>query len=295
VDKERQLEDALMLEDPITDLTVAMEIDYFQLNRAEYFVPIIVKIPGRELALAKRGGYEHTLIDFVGEIKDLVGGATISNVRDNVNIKLSDATAAELAKRPIEYDTGFTLLPGRYSIKFLARDDETGRMGTYETTFVIPNLNKEDKRIAMSAVVLASQRVELNQALYDAAKAKDRVKADAVNPLVQEGKKLIPSVTRVFSAGREIYVYFQAYKQTPSAGNPPLFAFVSLYRGDAKVFETSPIAVAPNAASRLGTMPMSFSLGVNRLAPGEYNCQITVLDPATQKASFWRAPMVLVP
>jgi len=62
-----------MLEDPITDLTIAMEVDYFQLNRAEYFVPIIVKIPGRELALAKRGGAEVTRIDFVGEIKDLVG------------------------------------------------------------------------------------------------------------------------------------------------------------------------------------------------------------------------------
>ncbi len=138
VDKERQLEDALMLEDPITDLSIAMEIDHFQLNRAEYFVPIIVKIPGRELALAKRGGAEHTLIDFVGEIKDLVGGTTVSNVRDNVNIKLSDATAAELARRPIEYDTGFTLLPGKYMIKFLARDDETGRIGTYQTTFTIP-------------------------------------------------------------------------------------------------------------------------------------------------------------
>src|SRR5262249_60656347 len=32
-DKERQLEDALMLGDPITDLTIVMEIDYFQLNR----------------------------------------------------------------------------------------------------------------------------------------------------------------------------------------------------------------------------------------------------------------------
>jgi VWFA-related protein len=295
VDKERQLEDALMLEDPITDLTIAMEIDYFQQNRAEYFVPIIVKIPGRELALAKKGGYEHTLIDFVGEIKDLVGGTTVSNVRDNVNIKLSDATAAELAKRPIEYDTGFTLLPGKYSIKFLARDDETGRIGTYETTFVIPNLNKEDKRVAISAVVLASQRVELNQALYDAAKAKDRVKDDAVNPLVENGKKLIPSVTRVFSTSREIYVYLQAYKQTPSAGNPPLFAFVTLYRDGAKVFETSPTAIAPSAASRLGTMPLSFSLGVNGLAPGPYDCQVTILDPAAQKANFWRAPILLVP
>ncbi len=65
-------------------------------------------------------------------------------------------------------------------IKFLARDDETGRIGTYQTTFVIPNLNKEEKRIPMSAVVLSSQRVDLKDAIYDAAKAKDRAKDDAV-------------------------------------------------------------------------------------------------------------------
>jgi len=300
VDKERQLEDALMLEDPITELSIAMEVDHFQLNRAEYYVPIIVKIPGRELALAKRGGAEHTLIDFVGEIKDLVGGGTVTNVRDNVNIKLSDATAAELAHRPIEYDTGFTLLPGKYMIKFLARDDETGRIGTYETTFTIPNLNKEEKRIPISSVVLSSQRVELNQALYDA--AKDRLKEDSVNPLVQEGKKLIPSVTRVFSTTREIYVYFQAYKQ-PAQGAPPsanadgqpLFAFVTLYRQGKQVLGTSPTAIIPNAASRLGTMPLTFNLGVNGLEPGQYDCQVTILDPATKKANFWRAPILLVP
>src|SRR6202522_1760284 len=239
VDKERQLEDALMLEDPITELSIAMEIDYFQLNRAEYFVPIVVKIPGRELALAKRFGAEHTLIDFVGEIKDLIGGTTVSNVRDNVNIKLSNATAAELARRPIEYDTGFTLLPGKYMIKFLARDDETSRIGTFETTFVIPNLNKEERRVPLSAVVLSSQRVDLKQAIYDAAKAKDQVKEAAVNPLVQDGKKLVPSVTRVFSTSHELYVYLQAYKPPlpgSQATGQPVFAFVSLYLGGNKVF-----------------------------------------------------------
>src|SRR5260370_14265499 len=193
VDKERQLEDALMLDDPITELSIAMEIDHFQLNRAEYFVPIVVKIPGRELALAKRGGAEHTLIDFVGEIKDMVGGITVTNVRDHPNIKLSDPTTPELAHRPIEYDAGFTLLPGKYMIKFLARDDETGRLGTFQTTFGVPNLNKEEKRVPISSVVLSSQRVEQKQAIFDAAKAKDREKEDAVNPLVVYVKNLIPS------------------------------------------------------------------------------------------------------
>jgi VWFA-related protein len=289
-DKERQLEDALMLPDPITELTIAMEVDYFQLNRAEYFVPLVVKIPGRELALAKRGGAERTLIDFIGEIKDDYG-TTMSNVRDKVDVKLSDATAAELAKRPIEYDAGFTLLPGKYTIKFLARDAETGRIGTYQTTFVVPNLNKEDKRVPISSVVLSSQRVDLKDALYNAAKGKAR--EETANPLVQNGQKLIPSVTRVFSKDHGLYVYLQAYEQG-AANIQPLFAFVSLYHGQKKAFETKPIEVKDGANNRVKTMPLQFSIGLNSLAPGKYDCQVTVLDPETQKAAFWQAPVVLV-
>ena len=294
VDKERQLEDALMLGDPISDLTIAIEINYFQLNRAEYFVPIVVKIPGRELALAKRGGAEHTLIDFVGEIKDVYGGTTVTNVRDNVNIKLTEATAAELAKQPIEYEAGFTLLPGKYMIKFLARDDETGRIGTYQTTFVIPNLNKEEKRVPISSVVLSGQRVDLKNAIYNAAKTKDQEKEAMVNPLVQNGKKLIPSVTRVFSRGRDLYVYLQAY-QLAAATAKPLVAFVSFYQGQTKVFETQPMAVTPAATNRLGTVPLSFSIGLNQLPAGEYDCQVTVLDPTDMKGTFWQGQIKVVP
>ena len=294
VDKERQLEDALMLEDPITELSIAMEIDHFQLNRAEYFVPIIVKIPGRELSLAKRGGAEHTLIDFVGEIKDLVGGTTVTNVRDNVNIKLTDATAAELARRPIEYDTGFTLLPGKYMIKFLARDNETGRIGTYQTTFVIPNLNKEVAHVPISSVVLSSQRVDLKDALFNAEKNKDRAKEEDVNPLVQNGQKLIPSVTRVFRQSQNMYVYLQAYEQGVAAVQP-LVAFVSFYREQTKAFETQPVEITSGLNNRLQTMPFSFSIPLGQVPTGEYDCQISVLDPAGKKAAFWQAQVKVVP
>ena len=309
VDKERQLEDALMLGDPITDLTIAMEIDYFQLNRAEYYVPIVVKIPGRELALAKRFGAQHTVIDFVSEIKDEAGGFTVTNVRDNVDIKLSDATAQELARRPIEYDSGFTLLPGRYSIKFLARDDETGRIGTYQTEFTIPNLNKETARVPISSVVLSSQRVNTRDALYNATRGKKQAEDDAKNPLVQEGLKLIPSVTRVFSTARELYVYLQAYGGDPvnavhataaadnlSSPKPasPFIALVALYRNGRKAFQSPSVAVAPQPATRLGITPLSFELPLGDLPPGEYQCQVTVLDPERNRAAFSVNPILLV-
>jgi hypothetical protein len=311
-DRERQLEEALMLEDPVTELTIAMEVDYFQLNRAEYFTPIIVKIPGRELALAKRKGANFTRIDFIGEIKDLAGGETVTNMRDSVNIKLSDATAAELAHRPIEYDTGYTLLPGEYSIKFLGRDDETGRIGTFQTNFTIPNLAPLKDRVPISAVVLSSQRVDMKDALYDAEKAKARAKDEAFNPLVQNGKKLIPSVTRVFTTGHKISVFFQAYKEknneegniaasdskatsTSAAALSPLYAFATLYQNGKSVYESKPKAITKPSANSFRKLPFSFEIENDQLPRGRYDLQITVLDPVKLKSSIWRTQVMLAP
>lgn len=287
VDKERQLEDALMLGDPITELTIALELNYFQLNRAEYFVPLVVKIPGSELALARRRGTEHTLIDFIGEVKDEFG-STVSNVRDKVDIKLSNQTAAELSKHPVEYDTGFTLLPGNYTVKFLARDDETGRIGTYIAKFRVPNLNKEEKRLPISSVVLSSQRMPMADALYTA-----KQKVAAVNPLIQDGQKLIPSVTRVFSKGREMFVYLEAYERA-AATMKPLVAFVTFYRDGAKAFETKALPVLEGLDLKSKAVPLRFNFPLDRLSPGKYDCQVTVLDPGSQKAAYSRTEVMIV-
>ena len=56
--------------------------------------------------------------------------------------------------------------------------------------FVMPNLNKEEKRIPISSVVLSSQRVNMRDALFTA--GKDKGAGASTNPLVQEGQKLIP-------------------------------------------------------------------------------------------------------
>jgi hypothetical protein len=267
-----------------------MEVNYFQLNRAEYFVPVAVKIPGSELALAKRRGAEHTAIDFIGEIKE--GRMTVANVRDKIDIKLTGETAAELARRPIAYDTGFTLLPGSYTIKILARDAVTGRIGTYIRSFVVPNLNKEEKSVAISSVVLSSQAIDLDEALYNAGKDKGLAN-QSFSPLVQNGRKLIPSVTRVFSQSKEMLVYMQAYQQGVEAAQP-LVAFVTFYRGQSKAFETPPMMASESLKNRLNTMPVEFRFPLEKLPPGEYTCQVTVLNPADQKVAFWQSPVMVI-
>lgn len=289
-DRERQLQEALMLEDPVTDLTLALEINYFRQAKDRYFVPLAVKIPGTELELAKKGGAETTRLDFIGEVKD-ARGALAATVRDDITVKLKGETAGQLSRHNLAYDTGFVLQPGTYTLKFLARENETGKMGTFEAKFTVPDLTAEQKRLPVNSVVLSYQREELAGALASAEKDK---KAIAANPLVQDGRKLVPSVTRVFRQDEDMYVYLEAY-QPGAEKTQPLVATVSFFRGGVKAFETAPLRVSEGLNTKSKAVPLSFSVPLAKLQPGRYTCQVSVVEPAAKKFAAWRGNMVLLP
>lgn len=289
-DKERQLTQALLLGDPVTDIPIAMEIDHFRLAKDRYFVPVTIKIPGSTLELAKaRNGAESTKIDFIGEVKDSKG-KVVENVRDYIPVTLKGEAAGQLAKKPLAYDMGFTLAPGTYSIKFLARENETGKMGTYDTKFVVPDLTNETRMLPISSVVLSSQRMDVSAAVF---KAQNDKKLDAANPLIESGMKLVPSVTRVFSKGQDMYVYLQAYEPLADT-TQPLIATVSFMRGKVKAFETLPLQVNEGLDAKSKALPLKFDVPLGKLAAGQYTCQVSVIDPTGHKFAFWRAPVMLV-
>jgi VWFA-related protein len=288
-DRERQLEEAFMLDNPITEITLAVETNFFQLNRAEYFVPVAVKIPGTELALAKRRGAVRSLIDVMVEVKD-DNGYTIQNMKDKIDVPISADVEKQLAVSPIQYYTGFTLLPGKYVLKLLARDTNTGRIGTFQSNFTIPNLMREEKRLPISSVVLSSQRVPLTEALLTVQKGA----AQLTDPLVFDGQKLFPSVTRVFSRSRDMYVFLQAYQRNATT-TQPMVAFVSFFKNGTKVLETDPLQVVDGMDPKSKAVPLRFSIPLEHLDPGRYDCQVTVLEPTGQKVAFWQAPIALVP
>jgi VWFA-related protein len=289
-ERERQLEEALMLENPVTDITIALELNYFQLNSAEYFVPVAVKMPGSEIALAQRRGSQRLTLDVVTEIKDDYG-ITQGNMRDKIEVNLAQGTAAQLATQPIQFETGFTLLPGKYAIKFLTRDAESGRIGTYQTSFTIPNLNREVEKLPISTVVLSAQREPMSSALFS---VRTTEKQAVGHPLIHDGYKLLPSVTRVFSASRDMYVYLQAYERGATT-TQPLVAYVSFYQGDTKVYESEPVAVVDGMDPRSKAVPVRLSIPLTSLSPGRYDCQVTILEPTGQKVAFWSAPIAVVP
>ena len=139
--------------------------------------------------------------------------------------------------------------------------------------------------------MLSGQRAPVADALFT---VQQKLATESVNPLVYDGQRLIPSVTRVFSKGRDLYVFLQAYERRATSA-PPLVAFVTFYRGEEKAFETAPLAVTDGMDPKTKAVPLRFSVPLDSFPPGRYDCQVTVLDPTDQKAAFWRAPIVLVP
>jgi hypothetical protein len=90
-----------------------------------------------------------------------------------------------------------------------------------------------------------------------------------------------------------MYVYLQAYGAAAVNGQP-LIAFVTLYQGQTKTFETPPLAVTDRLKNTVQTVPLEFNVSLNKLPPGRYDCQVSVLDPTGQKAAFWQAPVMVV-
>src|SRR5512142_643117 len=96
------------------------------------------------------------------------------------------------------------MLPrGSYHLKLVVRENQGGRVGSFETDFTVPELGKAP--LKMSSVVLASQRVPA------AGKQKQ-------NPLVRDGAELVPNIAHVFSTDQQLTLYFEVYDPVRDKG-----------------------------------------------------------------------------
>ena len=233
-------------------------------------------------------------LDVIGEVRSGDGSTVLRGFREELDVPLSDLTAKALPRRQVVYDTGFTLFPGKYTVKFLVHDEITGRIGTLQTAFEVPNLMKGEQNVPTSSLILSNELVNMEDALPNALQPRSFSAAGqaVLDPLVISGRKLIPSVTHVISKSRDLLVYLHAYEPDATATRP-LTAFVSLYLGDTKALETAPLTVA-DGLDQESKSPLKLTVPLTSLSVGPYECVVTILDPVTQKVTVLRSPIILV-
>jgi VWFA-related protein len=291
-DKERQLEEALTLGDPMNDLPLALEVDYFRVARDRYSVPISVKIPGSAVQFAKRGSKESVDLDFIGQVRD-ASGKLVTGVGDKITVSINEGEMAKIGQKHLQYDSVLTLSPGTYGLRFLARENQSGKMGTFETKFTIPDLNSS-KTLRVSSVILSNQKEALSSSV---GAAETNKKLLANHPLVQDNQKIVPSITRVFRKDQTLYVYFEVYDPSMDAGRktPSVSAEFELYSGAKKVFNSQAVRLNKLGTSRPGVVPFSFQVPLAKMTAGQYVSQVSVIDETGRKFAFPRNEIVVLP
>ena len=296
-DKESQLQKALSSENPVTELPLALEVDYFRVGKGKYFAPVSVKIPGSALAFKNKGSKAATELDFIAEMKDS-RGMVASVVRDTIPLKLDQTTADQVARKQIQYDTGFTLTPGKYAVRLVARENGEGKVGTFEAAITVPDLSS-GSGLRHSSVILSNQREPISAQL--AAAQKDKRLA-ALNPLIDGGKeKIVPNVTRVFRPGQNLSAYLEVYDAALLENAPAnakitsVAATMALYQGTKKIAESAAVRVNRMSTRGEGIVPLKLQLALRDIKPGTYICQVSVIDELGRKFAFPRSAIEVFP
>ena len=279
-DRERELEEQLASDLPATEMAVYMDAMYFRLDDNRFFMPVSLIVPGSQIPLVKGGDNDsprRATLDIIGAVID-EAKRPIGHARETVKLNFDPSLQAR--QKNIEYTTSFNLPPGKYRMKFVVRENQTGRMGSFEAEITLPDMKKSP--LKMSSIVLASMRQPTKKE----------------SPLVRGGEEYVPNISHVFRQDQHLYLLYEIYSpaREKAAADAPkgtkpginLLSSLELIQGSTKVYETPLVqARAINVEGR-DAVAIELDVPLAALKPGPYICQLNVVDDAAGSFAFPR-------
>jgi VWFA-related protein len=300
-DREKQMTDELASDLPETDVAMYIGAAYFRLDGARYFIPVSLVIPGSQIPFVKDQEKDKASVDVIGIVRD-ASGVPFGSVRDTVTLSLD--ASQQVRRKNVQYNTGFILPHGKYHMKFVVRENQSGRLGSFETDLNVPDLGKAP--LKMSSVVLGSQRVAA-------------AKKGGPNPLQRDGMELVQNVMHVFRTDQHLYLQFEVYdpgkrKEAPPApsaapagavASPPqkssepatmrVLTSLEFLQGKKKVYETKPLEATELSDAGRKAVVFQIELPLDSFPPGLYTCQVNIVDDAAGSFAFPRTVLLIKP
>jgi VWFA-related protein len=292
-DRELALTEQMRSDLPATDVAVYLQALYFRQSETMFFVPVSLIVPGSQIPFVKNGDRDKASLDILGQVRDAQGLA-VGNIRDTVKLALDQSQQAQ--RKNIQYSTGFSLAPGKYHLKFVVRENQSGNMGSFETDIRVPDLKKVP--LKLSSVVLASQRTP-------------NTAKDSKNLLVRDGLEWVPNVAHVFRQDQHLYFLYEVYDPSKQKGaaapavspglgrreGGPVHVLTSIefLSGGTKVYETPLVTANVINVPDRGAVAFQFDVPLAQLKAGTYICQVNVIDDADGSFSFPRMALRVTP
>jgi hypothetical protein len=289
--REEQLAEAMRSDSPEVDLPIAVETGMFRVNEQQTYVPIAAKLSSSALDWAEKHGRHEAAFDFAAEVRAYPNGQAVAELRDTIQVHLDAQRFQQVSQSSLLYQGGVLLSPGKYRLKFLARENESGRIGTFEQDLLVPQA--DPNRMLLSSVLLSSQLVPVAKSSEVETKGQGTKAKLVSTPLDVGGERIVPSVTRFFTRGQTLYVFFQAYfpekaDKSDKFDSAGLRAGLIFFRGGLQVNST-PLLTPAEVGAKTRIASFRISLPLTKLTAGRYTVQAVVVGAGTQQSAFGRA------
>ena len=294
-DKEVQLQEAMNLDMPFVDLPFVVDTAYFRRPDKKFTVVLAAKIPGSEVAFLRKSGRRETEFDFAWKVTD-AQNHVVAGLRDTLPVKMTNDTFEEVVSGNLLYEGEVSLPPGKYNLKAVVRENEGGKIGTFEAPLEVPDVS--DTALSLSSVVLSNEVKPADEI------ARAKVNRDKNAPLQVGNRSVLPSVTRVFRSNQTLSVYLESYAgkaPAPAAGQPaappgpatpPSVALV-FFRHGRRFADAGPYAGKLEKTPEQKT-EYFVQIPLEKFPAGRYTLQVNVLDPAAERVAFARVPLAIV-
>jgi hypothetical protein len=153
-------------------------------------------------------------------------------------------------------------------------------MGSFEAEITLPEMKKAP--LKMSSILLASSR--------------QPSKKDT--PLVRAGQEYVPNISHVFRQDQHLYLLYEIYapaREKLAEGQPKgtkpginLLSSLELIQGSTKVYETPLVQAKTVNVEGRDAVAIELDVPLAGLKPGQYICQLNVIDDAQGSFAFPR-------
>jgi len=244
-ERDLQLQEAFNVDRPFTDVPLILQADFFRRDGNTTIVPLSIELKGDGIQFAAKGEQSEAQFEFLAQATDLKGRVA-GAARDRVQVRIPADKAERIKAGGILYTTDFDLKPGDYKLKFLVRDNANGKLGSFEQPISVPKL--DGKQLETSSIVLGNRLLgtqDMSGVLHQGSMRRFQEMGRGYDPLVIEGKKIVPSIGNVFVNRQTVYVYFQAYgiQGDTQTGKPLVETFLMLLKDNTKILESQPTTV----------------------------------------------------
>ncbi len=240
---------------------------FIRMSPETYAVPLTITIPNENLMYIGKEGYFESEIQMYASVIS-ISGEVVYQLDDSFKSTSGDYTLAELLKQRTYHQAIIPLPAGRYKLRLLLKDVNSGKLGTQELSFWIPQT--KEGALNTSSLICAD--------VIQPAPENSRGQEFVLGPM-----KVIPNLKASYQRRHHLGLYLEVYDLDldTTTGKPSVEVSYMLEGPDGKQ-----VQIGPESESRFPeghTIAISKGIPLSSLAPGKYRIAVRISDLISQR------------